>query len=400
MSLYLLRYNDRMISVNKALHIIDNTFREHKSEKVRLAEALNRVLFSDIYSPINMPIFRQSAMDGYAIKENNTSLYKVVGESKSGDSKNHVLNHGEAIRIFTGALVPDAADTVIMQEHSVAKKNIITITKMPQTGANIRAVGEQIMQGELALLKGFMLNEAGIGFLASIGVAEVEVYKKPQATIIVSGNELQAIGKPLQEGKVYESNAIMLISALKNIGIADSAVFSLKDDYLITKQRIGEALNSSDIVLICGGISVGDYDFVKQALKDNQVTELFYKVNQKPGKPLWFGKKDKTFVYGLPGNPASALTCFYIYVLPLIRNLCGYPKQHLERIKKISTSNFINRSGKTQFLKARIEDDKASILSGQSSAMLHTYAMSNALVCVDENTSEIKSGDLVECLIL
>ncbi|WP_299129181.1 gephyrin-like molybdotransferase Glp [uncultured Winogradskyella sp.] len=390
-----------MISVKDALGIIEKVTVNLQYKNVDLSNALGFVLANDVLSPIDMPPFRQSAMDGYALKWSGNSKYKNKGESKAGDSANLEFKEGEAIRIFTGALVPDVANTVVIQEHVEKVDNDIIIKQMPSKYANIRKKGEQIKTGDIALKKGTLLNAAAIGFLACLGISKVRVFKKPKVGILVTGSELQQAGSVLKQGKIYESNSIMLKSALKAIGIKDAQSYSVKDDYISTKKIIESALETNDVLLISGGISVGDYDFVKQALEDNNVDELFYKINQKPGKPLWFGKTNKTFVFALPGNPASALTCFYIYVQSLLKTMCGYRKVHLERLKAKCITDIKNASAKTLFLKATLNNNnEVKVHQGQSSAMLHTYALSNALVCIDETVTELKAGDEVECLKL
>ena len=228
----------------------------------------------------------------------------------------------------------------------------------------------------------------------------MSVYKIPKVCILVTGNELQKAGSNLEIGKIYESNSIMLKSALIKVGVKHIDIIRVKDDYEATKKSIQTALKKNNILLISGGISVGDYDFAKAALLANNVDELFYKVNQKPGKPLWFGKKDKSSVFALPGNPASALTCFYIYVVPLLRNLSGYKNIHLEKAVGKSTSHLINTTGKTLFLKANLTGTSVEFLQGQSSAMMHSFALSNVLVCIDESTKSVKKNDTVECIKL
>ncbi|WP_299098266.1 gephyrin-like molybdotransferase Glp [uncultured Winogradskyella sp.] len=389
-----------MISVKQALDIIDSFPSAFSFEKVQLQDALNSVLSEDVFSPINMPPFRQSAMDGYAIQFSKEETYTVVDESKAGDSTNYVLKPTEAVRIFTGALVPDNADTVIMQEHVERLEASIHIKKMPSKFANIRKTGEQIKIGDLALKKRTKLNEAAIGFLACLGITTVSVCKTPSVAILVTGNELQQPGTDLEIGKIYESNSVMLKAALQKAGIKEIEIIAVKDDYQATKTSIKNALDANDILLVSGGISVGDYDFVKEALLENDVEELFYKINQKPGKPLWFGKKRDTYVFALPGNPASALTCFYIYALPLLRKMCGYKNNHLQKVIAKSKSAIKNPSQKTLFLKANLEDEFVEVLQGQSSAMLYTYAMSNVLICVSSETAEVKIGDEVTCIKL
>ncbi|MFB9054325.1 gephyrin-like molybdotransferase Glp [Formosa undariae] len=389
-----------MIPVEHALHIIDGTVVAEHIKKVKIAKSLGYILAEDISAPINMPSFRQSAMDGYAIIWSDSTHYTVTEEAQAGDAKHIPLQAFEAVRIFTGAKVPDDADTVVMQEHVTKQDNSITITKMPNKGSNVRPVGEQVSTGDLVLKKGLKLNEAAIGFLAGLGIKTVAVFKTPKVSILVTGNELQKQGKPLKEGAIYESNSVMLKMALHRFGIKHVKVFHTKDTLKATKKSIKNALAYSDVLLISGGISVGDYDFVKEALGKNDVDELFYKINQKPGKPLWFGKKDQQFVFALPGNPASALSCFYVYVLPLLKKCSGYSDYHLPRIQAKSDTEFKNTSGKTLFLKACLKDGTVSILPSQQSSMLNTFATSNVLLMVPEDVEIIKKQDIVTCINL
>ncbi|WP_416443562.1 gephyrin-like molybdotransferase Glp [Leeuwenhoekiella sp. A16] len=389
-----------MIAVNEALKLIEKQTSPLGTQTLSLLAARGSILASAVQSPINMPPFRQSAMDGYAIQLNGAAEYKVISESKAGDSGNLSLKSGEAVRIFTGALVPDDADTIVIQEHVERAADKILINKLPQKGANIRPVGEQVFTGTEVLKKGTLVNEATIGFLAGLGIQEIEVYKKPKVGILATGNELQEPGTPLEKGSIYESNAIMLQAALLRLGIDDIQVFKAKDDYDQTKTAISNALEKVDVLLISGGISVGEYDFVKQALEENGVEEVFYKVNQKPGKPLFFGKKSDQTVFALPGNPGSSLTCFYVYVLGALRKMMGHENFNLELKEAKITSEIKNPTGKTLFLKAIIENGKAEILTGQASSMLNSYAISNGLVVVPETVEQINEGDSIQYLNL
>ena len=207
-------------------------------------------------------------------------------------------------------------------------------------------------------------------------------------------------GKKLTYGKIYESNSIMLQSVLTSLGFDDISIHKVEDDYKKTKNKLNTVINTNDLVLVTGGISVGDYDFVGKALNELQVEEHFYKVKQKPGKPLFFGKKENTLIFALPGNPAATLTCFYIYVYIALQKLTNNNALQLPRIKAKSTSNFIKKGDRPQFLKAIYTNNEVEILEGQSSAMLQTYAVSNALIYVPENVDTININDNVEVILL
>ncbi|WP_066220938.1 molybdopterin molybdotransferase MoeA [Formosa haliotis] len=389
-----------MISVQQALHIIDTTVVPNRIKKVKIAKSLGCILAEDITAPIHMPSFRQSAMDGYAIIWSESAKYTLTDEAKAGDAQDLSLKPFEAVRIFTGAKVPDQADTVVMQEHVSKIEHDLSINIMPNKGANVRPIGEQVKEGDIVLKKGSVLNEAAIGFLSGLGLTKVAIYLPPKISILVTGNELQKPGKPLKPGKIYESNAVMLQTALKRFGINDIKTFKAKDTLKATRKSIKKALKFSDIVLISGGISVGDYDFVKEALDKNHVDEMFYRLNQKPGKPLWFGKKDHQFVFALPGNPASVLTCFYVYVLPILKKFSGLTAYHLPQIQAKSATAFKNTTGKTLFLKAYYNGEDVTILQGQQSSMLHAFASSNVLVKIPENLENIAINDTITCIKL
>lgn len=389
-----------MISVEQALKKIENTVKVSTPIQKALAESFGLVLAEDVLSPIDMPPFPQSAMDGYAVALNGSNIFTLVGEVKAGDGHEPQLNAGDAIRIFTGAPVPTSADVVVRQEDCKANSSTLEVNPLPKEGANIRPKAEQTKKGEVALSKGQVLNAAAIGYAATLGVTEVSVYQNPKVAILVTGNELVAPGSDLNYGQIYESNAIMLESALKGYGISDAAVYRVKDDYTSTREQLEEMLNAYDVILCSGGISVGDYDFVGKALNELGVEEVFYKIKQKPGKPLYFGKKDNALVFALPGNPAAALTCFNVYVIKALNLLTGKWPQGLVRVQKKITEDFSRKGDRAQFLKAAICGNEVAVMEGQSSAMLHTYALSNALVYVPLETQSVAKGDLVECILL
>jgi molybdopterin molybdotransferase len=339
-------------------------------------------------------------MDGYAVNMHNWSEYQIIDEVKAGDAHQPTLQPGEAVRIFTGAPVPDTANAIIIQEHVSVDEQVLTANKLITLNANVRPLGEQTKKGDIALQKGTKLTPAGIGFLTSLGITEVTVNKPLSIALVVTGNELATAGEPLEYGQIYESNAIMLASALNNLGYMNVEITNVEDDYLSTYNVLKEAISNNDMVLVSGGISVGDYDFVGKALLEIGVEQLFYKVKQKPGKPLFFGKKDNAFVFALPGNPASALSCFYVYVNTALQRMSG--NEHFELLKTTakSLSNFIKKGDRAQFLKAIYNNDKVEILEGQNSSMIHTFALANALVYVPENLNEITVNDAVEVLLL
>lgn len=387
-----------MIEVKEALEIVAANSSVLSTQKISVQKALGYVLAETIYSPISMPPFRQSAMDGYAFIHSRRHQFDVVGISQAGDHANVKLKENQAVRIFTGAYVPNDADTVVMQEHVMVNGDSILIAKMPEPFSNVRIKGEQINEEDLVFDANTLITPAAIGFLACLGITEITVYKKPKVAILVTGNELVKPGKKLPKGKIYESNSIMLQAALQTIGINKVKVHTVKDNLKATKKALQPILKKNDIVLISGGISVGDFDFVKEALLKNGVEELFYKINQKPGKPMFFGSKKDTLVFALPGNPASSLTNFYIYVYPAVKNKMGFSNTHLPKIVRKLENDIVNDTGKTLFLKALYNETSVTILEGQASSMLNSFAIANGLVIVPQDVENIKKGESVTIL--
>ena len=389
-----------MISVKEAFSILKSNIPPSKVVEIPLLEALNFCLAVDVFSDINMPPFRQSAMDGFALNVHNSMVYHVIGEIKAGDSHKIALKQGEAVKIFTGAAVPDSANAVMQVEKTILNNDILALKESIQFETNIRPLGEQIKKNGIALAKNTILNAAAIGFLAGLGITNVSVYKKPSVGILVTGNELVEPGKELEFGKIYESNAIMLQAALLDSGFKNIKTYKVDDDFLNTKNSIENALQENDIVLISGGISVGDYDFVEAALKELKVQTLFYKVNQKPGKPLLLGKIEEKLVFALPGNPAASLTCFYLYVKPTLNLISGISRKENSVVQKKLTHDFTVNNSRSQFLKANFIDNEVSILSHQQSSMLNTFALSNCIVHLPEGNYEVNKGKSVDVYLI
>lgn len=383
-----------MVSVSSALSIINQHVAVLQPVMMPLKHSLGFVLAEDIFAPISLPPFRQSAMDGYALRHGDLTDYELIGECKAGDFKEYELVENQAVRIFTGARVPDQADTVIIQENIKKEGSRIQIRQVPKPFSNIRLMGEQVKKGELVAKKGTRINAALIGFLAGFGLEEVLVISKPEIRLIVTGNELQGPGKPLNPGAVYETNGITIQNILAENGFSAGSLANVMDDKRAIEEAISNALEY-DLVLISGGISVGDYDFVKAGLESNRVEEKFYKINQKPAKPVWFGKKEESLVFALPGNPASLLICMLVYVIPAIRKMVSGKDLELNFKKGILNGLVENPTHKSLFLLGIEEDGIVEILEKQACGMLVSFAESNALVFVDESIERIEFGGKV-----
>ncbi|TDD94393.1 molybdopterin molybdotransferase MoeA [Flavobacterium cellulosilyticum] len=389
-----------MISVQDAFTILQNNLPALQQVDCPLIQARKHILAQDIFSPVNMPPFQQSAMDGFALCLFDGLEYEIIGEIKAGDSHQVNLSPGQAIKIFTGAAVPDSAQAVIQIEKVTVKDAKLVLEEIVKPETNVRPLGEQIKVGELALEKGTLLNAAAIGFLAGLGLTTAKVFQKPRLGIVVTGNELVKPGQPLEYGKVFESNGIMLESALRDAFFENINRYEVNDDFENTKSKLQTALSENEVVLVSGGISVGDYDFVAHALEELQVETLFHKINQKPGKPLFAGKREDKIIFALPGNPAAALSCFYVYVLPTIKVISGEAANYNQSKTIAIAHDYSVLNTRAQFLKATFVNDEVSVLSHQASSMLNSFSVSNGLVFVPEGNYELKKGDKVAVYLL
>lgn len=389
-----------MISVEEAILKITSNLYQATPISISIENSLGYILATEVYSTIDMPPFSQSAMDGYAVKLGDNLSYTIVGEVKAGDGHEVILQKGEAVRIFTGAAVPETADAVVMQEKTSVENTTLILDEAPTLQQNIRLQGEQIVTGVLAIGKGNKLSPSAISYLTSLGVTTVTVYPKPKVAIVVTGSELVQPGAPLSFGKIYESNSILLANTLKKEGILEYEIFRVEDNFEATRLLLDRVTQQNDFVLVSGGISVGDYDYVGSALKEIGTAQIFYKIKQKPGKPLFFGKRDKCFVFALPGNPASALTCFYMYALPMLRFYSGMEKPFLSRVSRNLSHDYQVKGIRAQFLKAVVKGHDVSIIAQQSSAMISGFIEANAYVFVPENSGLITKATSVEVILL
>lgn len=389
-----------MISVEEAREIINFNCAALPAVSMPLAEANGYILASGVFSPINSPPFNQSAMDGYAFNSNEIDWNKSVlvsGLSQTGATNETILEKGAAIRIFTGAAVPIDADTVIIQEHIELHGNHISLNhEAPKTGSNIRLAGSQINIGECAAQAGTLLNAGTVGYLIGLGIETVEVIPKPKIGIIVTGKELVKLGSNLLHGQVYESNSIMLCAALQDGHLVPELIIYADDIEAEITATIKKAIATCDVVLVTGGISVGDFDFVGKAFENLGVEKLFYKVKQKPGKPLYAGKLGNTFLFGLPGNPASVLSCFYEYVLPCLRKMRGYSFEANNKQFLPLGENTHKKGTLTNFLKGRIDNGFVFICEGQESYKLSAFTQANCLVMLKAEQNELMEGEIVE----
>ncbi len=392
-----------LISVSEAKRIVFEETGSLPPARMPLSHATGLTLAEDIYASIDIPSFPQSSMDGYAFSFDDwveNKKLKIAGEVAAGNNEHFILGAGNAARIFTGAAVPEGADTIIMQEKTkVIGGELIIEDDLIERGASVRLQGSEIRAGALALERSTALSPGAVGFLAGIGLAEVSVYPNPSTCIIITGNELQQPGKPLTHGQAYDSNSFALRAALKQLNIDNVEVLYAKDRLEVVTNTLESALQQFDLILLTGGISVGDHDFVLQAATACGVQKLFHKVKQRPGKPLYFGKKNDKVIFGLPGNPSSVLTCFYQYVVPALEKLSS-KRPVLQRIKAPLSKPFQKTALLTHFLKGFYDGEAMTPLDAQESYRLSSFARANCLIQIEEGTTHCSAGEWVAGYLL
>ncbi|MCI1752091.1 MAG: molybdopterin molybdotransferase MoeA [Flavobacteriales bacterium] len=385
-----------MIDVKEAKQRVMANVQMMPAEAVPLTEATGRFAASDVIAPFNHPLFDCSAMDGYAFAfSEEVNEWKVVGEVAAGDAFSRSLKPGECVRIFTGAMVPESADTVVMQELAQRNGNVLTHTDVKlKRGGNVRCKGEQLRTGDVALLKGTLLDASAIGLLASVGVQEVQVAKRPRVALLISGDEF-AKGTSPQPGKIFGSNGVMLHAALRNAGI-EATIVQVNDDSKALVTAWNQAAQQHDLIISTGGVSVGDHDLIRPTLEAIGAEVILHGVMQKPGKPMLFARLESTPVFGLPGNPRAVMVLFWEYVLPFLRAMqsAAHPRP---RTEFLPIEHALKLKGdRAEFRAALAANGKVKLLADEGSHMLRSLVEANVLAYIPAELRELKTGDQVE----
>jgi molybdopterin molybdotransferase len=392
-----------MISVKEAKELAWAHTKVLDAAWMNLYDATGLVLAEDVFSPIDMPSFHQSAMDGYGIRFEDLAANKpiqIVGEIPAGKAATYELNANTAVRIFTGAQIPLGCDTVVMQEKTLVEDGYLLVNDpLAVKGLNIRLQGSQIKKGMLAMKSGSVISAGAAGYLAALGLNSVKVINRPKVCIINTGKELIKAGSELTDGMVYESNSYSLNGALVEMHLTAEDILMVDDDEALITEAIKHKLNTCDVIILSGGVSVGDYDFVAKAIGNCGVKEVFHKVKQKPGKPIYFGVFYNKLVFGLPGNPGAALTCFYEYIAPCFKKMMGVQVPNTTYKLPLAQA-YHKKAGLTFLLKGLASNDSVTILPAQESYLMSSFTRANCIILLEEEGIEFNEGDLVEVHLL
>ncbi|MBC2582352.1 gephyrin-like molybdotransferase Glp [Clostridium sp. DJ247] len=396
-----------MININDALNIVIQETKVLDSEKKDILSCLNKVLAEDIYSKDNLPPFDKSAMDGYAIRSEDTKDYsidniielEVKGVIKAGSYCNEELSSGTAFKIMTGAPIPKGADAVIEIEKVKTEENKLYISEVVKSGNHIIKLGEEITSGQLALEKGKVIRPVEIGFLASLGYSSIKVYKSPVVALIITGDELVDIDSSLEKGKIRNSNEYSLKALISNLQGEVLSLGIVSDNKEILTEKVKYALEKADIVISSGGASVGDYDFIEDILKELGADIKFNSVAIKPGKPATFATYKNKLYFSLPGNPLSLITTFEQLVKPAIEKMMGKRDLNNEEIPVVLTSDFKTKIGRRNYIYIELRKENGAYyaykLGSQSSSALMTMSKANGLIIVPEECGEVKAGEIL-----
>jgi len=372
------------------------------TETVDLLAGLGRVLAVDVLAPINVPAFANSAMDGYALCYQDVvgvGASLAVSQRIAAGSSPTPLQRGTVARIFTGAPLPSGADTVIMQEDVTLADDVITLNAPLTHGAYVRDIGADITRGALLFAKGTRLSAANVGLLASVGITHLQVVRRARVALLTTGDELVMPGTTLTAGKIYNSNHFLLLSLLRNLGCEIVGASTAPDQLDRTIETLRDVAARADLVITCGGVSVGEEDHVKHAIE--AIGKLaFWRVAIKPGKPLAFGRIGTTHVLGLPGNPVSACVTFCLFARPLLLRLQGALHVLPRSFRVRAAFSWPKPGARREFLRAQChrdaaEDDCVTIFPNQNSGVLSSVSWAHGLVCVPEQQT-VSQGDIVE----
>jgi molybdopterin molybdotransferase len=374
------------------------------AELVPIAEAGGRVVAEDVRARVDLPPFASSAMDGFAARASDLpGTLPIVGESAAGSPFEGPLAAGTAAAISTGAVVPEGADCVIPVERVVTHDNTVDIPIEAQPGTNVRPRGGDTAVGDLVVPSGVRLTAARIAAAAAAGIAALPCGRRPRVAVLATGSELVPPGEELREGQIYESNTVMLASALAEAGAVVEPAAPAADDEASLREALERGL-AADVLVTSGGVSVGEHDLVRAVERELGVEEVFWRVSMKPGKPISFGTRGQTLVFGLPGNPVSALVGCELFVKPALQALQGLADP-LPRFEPGRLATGVRRDAeRDEFVRARsrVEGDAVVLepVSGQESHMIVRSSAADALVHVPRGNGELAAGSTVRWLAL
>jgi molybdenum cofactor synthesis domain-containing protein len=375
---------------------------------VPLVEARELALSEDIRARFDSPPFDNSAVDGYAVRSADAEagrIFKVVDEAPAGRPAQKEVGEGEAIKIFTGGVVPRGADAVVMVENTTGWGEEFELKKAAEADQNLRAAGEDVRKGDLILRAGTEVGAPEIALAATQGYGELSVYRKPEVVILSTGSELVEPGtRTLSPGEIFDSNSFALLAQALEAGADASRMVAASDDADALRAAMEQALTSADVVVTSGGVSVGQRDLVKSTLLELGVEQVFWGVKLKPGKPVFFGTRGDARFFGLPGNPVSAMVCFELFVRPALMEMMGREDKRRPRIGVYFDEDVENRFGRMHAMRVTLTGTekgwRAESVGAQGSGLVSSLTKADALALIGPESEGVRAGELVEAIVL
>lgn len=374
-------------------------------ESVALRAGFERVLARDVVAPFDVPAHANSAMDGYAVRgadlqSAGPTQLAVVGTALAGGAFSGQVGPGQAVRVMTGAVLPRGTDTVVIQEIVKRQDARIEVPGGQRTGQNVRRAGEDLAKGSVALARGKRLAAAEVGLLASLGFAEVTVYRRPRVAFFSTGDELTSIGRPLAPGEVYDSNRYTLHCALQRLKVDTIDLGVVRDEPETLEHALREAADQADAVITTGGVSVGEADYVRPMMAKLGRVD-FWRIQVKPGRPMAFGRIGDACLFGLPGNPVGVMVAFYQFVADALRRLAGEDPLPAHPVLRVACASALHKEkGRREYLRGELfeQDGNWQVRPAphQGSGVLSSMSVSNCFIVLPETGGDVAAGDLVD----
>jgi molybdopterin molybdotransferase len=398
-----------VLSVEEAQERILAHFSPLEPVTLPILEALGRGLVSDIVSVAPVPPHDNSAMDGYAVRHGDlgsppSAALQVIGQVPAGSVWEGTLGARQALRIMTGAPMPAGADTVVRFEDTESTETTVHVLRAPQRGANVRYAGEDVRPGQMVLSAGTVLGPAEIGMLASLGLPQVSVHRRPRVAVLATGDEILPIDAPPHPGKIRNINSYSSAAQILQVGGEPLILEIAGDQESALLERLRRALDlKADLIVTSGGVSVGDFDLVKQVLSAQGALDFWW-VNMKPGRPLAFGLLNDTPLLALPGNPVAAMLGMLLFGLPTIRRMLGLPPLALPTVQARLAESIVRKDGRRHYLRVTLANDQggplARLTGDQGSGILNSMVQADGLAIIPENVEHLDAGSVVQVITL
>ncbi len=399
---------EKLIEYPEAERLVNESTSLLPVEETPLGDSLGLALAEDLTATTDSPPFDNSAVDGYAVRSRDAEVGRVFGvvdEAPAGSPARRSVGEGEAIKIFTGGVIPDGADAVVMVENTSGWGESFELRKIPAHGNNIRAAGEDTRRGDVILGAGTGIGAPEIALAATQGYGTLPVYRRPRVVVLSTGSELVEPGtRQLAPGEIFDSNSYAIVAAAREAGAEARRLYAASDDAYTLRVAIEEALETADVVVTSGGVSVGEKDLVKSTMLELGVDQVFWGVKFKPGKPLFYGTRGETRLFGLPGNPVSAMVCFDLFVRPALMAMTGRKDKERPRIQVCFEREIVNKFGRLHAMRVSLRRTQkgwlAESVGSQGSGLVSSLTKADALALIGPASDGIPAGEPFEAIVL